>query len=92
MFTLGVAPCVASSVVVRLLAVTVPGLRRVRHSNRSNEGGVIRVAHCLAVTLNLLRSIVVMVNFCERGCLARGAPLAIVVIIASLATNSTMLV
>lgn len=50
-FTLKVLPFVGTSVVVRLLATTLPTLRSLRGGrNRTNQQGVSRVAHCM--TLN----------------------------------------
>lgn len=92
MFTLDVAPCVASSVVVRLLAVTVPGLRRVRGSNRSKEGGVTTVAECIAINLTLVRSVTVTMKFKHRKLLRRCGFMGYTVIMYALATNDTFLV
>lgn len=89
---MGVAPCVASSVVVRLLAVTVPTLRRVRESNRRKEGGVATVAHCIAMNLTLFRSVTVTVKFKHRNVVPGLSFFGNIMIITYLATNSTVLV
>lgn len=55
-FTLKVVPCVSTSVIVRLLTVTMPCFRGLRHRNRDKHQGVGRCAHVLAVVVLVFRT------------------------------------
>ncbi len=72
-FTLKVVPCVSTSVIVRLLNVTIPTFRGVRHRNRDNHHGVDRCAHFLAVNVLLLRTPTCLVGLGTR-CTINTAP------------------
>lgn len=91
LFTLNVNPTVATSVVVRLLAVNFRDLRRLRGSNRRNGGGVGGCAGCVTLMLTFVRTVTVALNVIGKT-LVSGDTFFVVAIVLALMSTDVLLV